>query len=415
MDLLLGSEQRLLQRINPGMVQSLNILQMNIVDLRDFVIGECEKNPAVEFVERRNSPHARGDAIFNATAEQTMDEYILSQVPEWPEENKTILLSLLQNLDEKGFFAGNVDSIAAEHCALPETVEGVLSELKTLRPYGIGAKNLPEALLIEIRSIPGIGAAIKSKAEQIVERYSDDLLRGSLKKIAKLSNIALGDVMSVAKLVSRLRFAPLSFFRSDTSPEIIPDIKFFRRNGEWIVDVDDAHCPQLKFSAAYKGLLAGNPDQETVKYLKKQAKRVRLLTEAISKRKATLHRVAQSILEHQMQFFEFGPKWLKRLSMREVAEDISVSISTVSRSVAGKYAETPHGTFALSEFFESGVNDCSATFIKGEMKSLLGAAMCLSDQEIANILNDRKISVSRRTVSKYRQQLNLPNSRIRKI
>jgi RNA polymerase sigma-54 factor len=291
----------------------------------------------------------------------------------------------------------------------------VLGELKTLKPWGMGARDLREALLIQMRNISGIDAAKMSKAERVVAAHLDDLLRGSLKKIAKLESISLEDVKFAAELAVRLSFSPLSFFEGDAAPTIVPDIKFFKRDGEWVADVNDTYYPRLKFSETYKNLLAECPDNEAIKYLKEQAKSARLLTDAISKRKATLRKIAQSILEHQAQFFEFGARWLKRLSMREIAEDISVSVSTVSRAIAGKYAETPHGTLELSKFLESGVNDCSAAFIKGEIGELLGSKGYLSDRKIADILNGHGIAVARRTISKYRRQLNLPNSRVRKV
>jgi RNA polymerase sigma-54 factor len=399
------------------MFQSLNILQMNVMDLRNLVIGECGKNPAVELVEPKNSSCADYDAILsNVKAEQSMEEYLLEQILEWTDSSKSILISLLKNLDERGFFAGSVDSIATEHHVAPEVVSGVLNALKTLKPYGIGAENLAEALLIQINNISSIGAVMRAKAEWIISAHLDDLLRGSLKKIAKVAGVTMEDVKVIAKFVSRLRFAPLSFFAHDVALAIIPDVKFFRREDKWIIDVNDTYYPQLRFSGIYKDLLVGRSDQATVKYLKNQARSARLLTNAILKRKETLHKIAQSILAHQMQFFEYGPKWLKRLSMREVAENISVNVSTVSRAISGKYAETPHGVLKLPTFFESGVDDCSATFIKSEMKKLiLNSSEQLSDQKIAEILGERGINVSRRTIAKYRQKENLPNSRIRKI
>jgi RNA polymerase sigma-54 factor len=417
LDLSFGSEQRLLQKISPAMFQSLNILRLNVTDLRELVIGESEKNPAVELVEHKNLPHgSHGDTFSDIKAEQSMEEYILEQVPEWSDGEKDILLTLLKNLDEKGFFAGNVGAIAAEHGIAIEVVAHILGELKTLRPWGIGAENLPEALLIQLKNIAGLGGSARAQAERIIAAHLDDLLRGSLKKIAKRESMELGDVEAIAKLVSRLRFTPLSFFEHDIAQTIIPDIKFFMRNGEWLVEVDDSYCPQFRLSDTYKNLLAGHGDAEAIKYLKEQAKSARLLTRAILRRKETLGKIAQSILERQMPFFAYGPKWLKRLSMREIAEDISMNISTVCRAIADKYAQTPHGMFKLAAFFESGVDDCSATFIKNEMKRLMGSATGqLSDQKISHILRGRGISVSRRTIAKYRKQMNLPNSRIRKI
>jgi RNA polymerase sigma-54 factor len=417
LDLFLSSEQKLFQKISPAMFQSLNILQMNVADLRNLVLRECEKNPAVEPIEcgKLSSPGRRED-FSDIKAEQSMEEYILCQVPEWPDSKRAILATILKNLDEKGFFAGKVSAIAVEHGVPSEIIGDVLDELKTLKPYGIGAKDLPEALLVQLDNIPGIGAITKKKTERIIGAHLCDLLRGSLRKIAKEENMALEDVKAIGRLVSRLRFSPLSFFERDVALAIIPDVRFFRRSGEWIVEVNDTYYPQLRFSGTYKSLLVGHSDLESVKYLKNQAKSARLLTRAIFRRKDTLLKIAQSILEHQMQFFTYGQKWLKRLSMGEIAEDISINVSTVSRAISGKYAETPHGTFKMSVFFESGVRDCSATFIKTEMKNLiLTSRTHLSDEKIASVLGERGIEVSRRTIAKYRKQENLPNSRVRKI
>jgi RNA polymerase sigma-54 factor len=228
--------------------------------------------------------------------------------------------------------------------------------------------------------------------------------------------MAVRDVEAVARLISRLRFAPLSFFEGKAAPTAVADVTIFKKDGEWIVDVNDTYYPQLRFSNTYKNLLFGCRDQEAIQYMKGQAKNARVLAKAILKRKETLRKVSYSILGHQLQFFEYGVKWLNRLSMREIAEDISMNVSTVSRAVAGKFVGTPHGLFKSSIFFESGVGDYSATFIKTEMKKLLSDSHAkISDQKITDILGRRGIHVSRRTIAKYRQQENLPNSKIRKI
>ncbi len=418
LSLSLNNEQKNIQKIGPAMVHSLNILQMNVADLYDLVMEESKRNPSVEPLDTdgRYSNGGRKEAYLESMKDRpSIEEYLLDQVPDWPQEKKDILLELVYKLDENGFYSGDFEKIATKLHASSEQVRVVSDELKNLRPYGLGARNLQEALIIQTKNILTDEGA-KSEIIRIIEKHLDDILNGFFKKISQEEQLPVSTIEKIGHFILRLNFSPLSFFHSEDSIAIIPDVRIFKRDDNWIVEVNDSYYPKLRFSKMYKEIYSKPGEDEAKKYLKDCAKHARLLSNAIDKRNSTLYNVARSILEHQKQFFEFGPQWMRGLSLKEIADELDINISTVSRAILDKYVDTPFGIKKMSTFFDSSVNGYSSTFIKTEIKNILkNKGRGLSDQKIADMLGERGIKVARRTIAKYRKEDNLPNSRIRKI
>lgn len=412
MSLSLSSEQRNIQKIGPAMLQSLNILQLDVAGIANLIVEESKRNPAIELVEPKYSDGDKKTAFLESIKDRpSIEQYLLEQVPDWSQENKDILLEILCNLDEDGFCKEDLKKIAIKLHVPPEEVASVSEELKNLRPYGLSSKNLKEALIVQTRNVVS-DPKVRAEITEIIERHLDDILSGFFKKIAKKEHLDLREVERVGRFILRLNFSPLSYFRSENIVAVIPDVRIFKREDRWIVEVNDFYYPQIRFSKVYKD--SHFLDDTSKSYLKDCAKRVRILTNAINKRNLTLYNISCSILEHQKRFFEFGPKWINSLSLKEVADELGMNISTISRAVADKYIDTPFGTKKMSAFFEQNIDGVSATFIKNEIKNILKNKN-LSDQKVADILNLRGIRIARRTIAKYRKEENLPNSRIRKI
>lgn len=418
MSLSLNAEQKNIQKIGPVMLRSLDILQLNTVDLRDLVIKEVNNNPAVEFVEPDKTSFEGDKKEFYLESlkdKKSIEDYLLEQVPDWSERKKDILLKIVYVLDEDGFFHDDLKKIADQLKVPVEEVLSVQEELKNLKPYGLSSRNRQEALVVQAQNILA-GSRDLPKVIDVIEKHLNDILTGFFKKVAKNENLSLRQVERIGRFILRLNFSPLSFFHSEYVAPVIPDARIFKREIEWVVEINEYYFPRLRFSKMYKDIYSVAGNDSAKDFLINCAKRARVLSSAIEKRNETLRSVLYSILGHQKQFFEFGPKWTRGLSLKMVANELNVNVSTVSRAVANKYVDTPFGVKKISTFFESSVRGYSSTFIKTEMKKLLKHAdHYLSDQEIADTLHDRGVSVARRTITKYRHEENLPNSRIRKI
>lgn len=417
MNVLLNSEQKNVQKIGLAMINSLNVLQMNVVELREFVLKEYRINPAMELVKYDKNTSENYDKNNEYLAlikdKQPIEEYILAQIPDWTQEKQDILLEIIYNLDERGFFHGNFTSIAEKFHVPEREVENISDELKNLHPYGLSSSNLAEALIIQVKNTLPEGD-VKNLTINLIQDHLEDILHGFFKKIAKKESISIEKVKKISHLVMKLNFSPLSFFHSEDALEIVPDVKFSKVNGEWKIEINESYFPEIRFSKIYKDVFSLSEQASTIEYMRNCAKKVKWLSNAIQKRNTTLYKIANAILSRQQQFFEFGQKWLKGLSLKEIASDINVNISTVSRAILGKYADTPFGIKKMDFFFDSNVNGYSSTFIKTEIKKILQRSVKpLSDQKIADLLKGLGINVARRTITKYRKEDNLPNSRLR--
>jgi RNA polymerase sigma-54 factor len=420
LDFLLSREQKQVQKLSPMMRQSLEILQMSAADLSKLIEEECAKNPIIEVEDRRreNLPldRQRSDShrefLENLEGTVSLEEHLLEQIPEWSGEDKKILLEILAFTDSRGFFNANPADVAKLLSVNLRRVEGVLEALKTLHPYGIGARDLRECLLLQLDRLdenPRIALA-----KIIVGKYFAALQSGKVDFLSKKLKVSREKIIEAGKLITRLNFLPASGFVNERSVAIIPDLKIFREGDEWVVDPNSDHVPSLRFSKLYReiGCRDTTTDDATWKYLKKQAKSGKRLCDAIHRRKLTLIEIAKFILAHQMDFFEKGPKFMKPLRLKDAARATGLHISTVSRAVREKYVDTPHGIFQMSKFFDRGVSDSiSRSTIFEKIREIVEGKK-MTDDAIAKALTRQGVSISRRTVAKYRKMMYLPNSRM---
>jgi RNA polymerase sigma-54 factor len=406
------------------MRQSLEILRMPWRDLDELVKKECAKNPAIEVDERRGSAiySNRGlrdvhrEFLENIADETPLDEHLLLQVPDWPDGKKEILSKLLEFIDEMGFFDGDVREIAESLGANPGEVEWVYGELKSLHPHGIGAKNLRESLLLQLnqREIDGEGRGVVELAKTILGEHFQDLQAGKIDSMCKKLHIPRVKVMEAGKLIARLNFSPISGFSNERNVTIIPDLRIFKSSGEWVVECNSDILPVIRFSDLYKNTIGSTStaDRKTLLYLRRQSKVGRFLRGAIERRRSTLLGIGGVILSRQLEFFECGAKYMKPLRLKDVAEETKLHISTISRAVHEKYVHTPHGVIPMAKFFDSGAPESvSKGAIMERIREILGShGGKLSDEKIAKILKQSGINVARRTVTKYRDAMNIPSS-----
>ncbi len=346
-------------------------------------------------------------------------------------EDREIAEYIIGNLDDRGYVGCPLDDIAADLEIEIEDVEKILRVIQTFEPPGVGARDLRECLMIQLAQHQD---PLSELALQVVRNQMEDLTRRRLTRITRalgISNEVLKEVLGVIELLQPNPGSPSSsdyngLLTLDTEVSYItPDLIVEQAGEEWIVSLADGSMPSLKINSTYTELLKnqrGNRKDETKNYVSQKLNDARWLINAIHQRRTTMLKVANYLVTAQMPFFEEGPAHLKPMVLQDVADAVEMHVSTISRVSNGKYMQTPHGVFELKYFFDSKVStneggDVSARSVKEKISSMVSdenKAKPLSDQEVADRLSESGLKIARRTVAKYREQLQIPSQRYRK-
>ena len=346
-------------------------------------------------------------------------------------EDREIAEYIIGNLDDRGYVGCSLEEIAADLEIEVEEVEKILRVIQTFEPPGVGARDLRECLMIQLAQHQD---PLSELALQIVRNQMEDLTRRRLTRITRalgISNEVLKEVLGVIELLQPNPGSPSSsdyngLLTLDTEVSYItPDLIVEQVGEEWIVSLADGSMPSLKINSTYTELLKkkrGNGKDEVKTYVSQKLNDARWLINAIHQRRTTMLKVANYLVTAQMPFFQEGPAHLKPMVLQDVADAVEMHVSTISRVSNGKYMQTPHGVFELKYFFDSKVStneggDVSARSVKEKISSMVAdedKAKPLSDQEIADRLGEDGLKIARRTVAKYREQLQIPSQRYRK-
>ncbi|NLB32770.1 MAG: RNA polymerase factor sigma-54, partial [Tissierellia bacterium] len=327
---------------------------------------------------------------------------------------------IIESLDNKGYLGCSIQDIGLLINEDVIEVERVLRLIQTFDPVGIGARSLSECLMIQLKE-----KGIQDKNAYIIaERYLEEIATNKIQKIAKDLHITVNRVQSICDIIKMLEPKPSRGFivDSDNIRYIVPDVTIEKINNEYIIIVNDSYLPTLTISNYYKNMIGGLDDKEASKFLSDKLNSSMWLIKSIEQRRMTLYKVVDSILKYQRKFFDEGKTSLKPLVLKDVADDIGVHESTVSRATNGKYVQTPRGLFELKYFFASSLSESdgsgvSSTSVKSTIQKLIdeeNSQKPLSDQKIAEKLNDKGINISRRTVAKYRDEMRIPSSSMRR-
>ncbi len=440
----------LLQTLSPQMQQSLHILQAPLTELRQLVDQELRENPALEeisappaelgtsttssldtewneyFAQRSVSEPWTRDALekrqhfFDSQVRQpSLQEHLLEQLllAAWPKDEARIGAEIIGNLDEQGYLRIDPADIAWATDSTPLEVEEILEKVQTFDPPGIAARNLSECLLLQLRR-QGRDGSVEA---QIVEKHLDELGKKRLAEIAKTLNITIPEVQRAAEEIARLDPRPGRIFSNEPEQVILPEVVVEKEGNDYIVRLNNDEIPQLRISDSYKDMVA-SPSREVRDYLRDKIKGGKFFIKSIQQRQQTILNIAREIVSRQREFLENGPSALKPMTMSQVAEAVGVHETTVSRAASGKYMETPQGLFEMKYFFTHGYTNSDGEAVSNE--SVRQAIMALvreenpkrprSDQEIVRLLADQGLEVARRTVAKYREQLGILPSHLRK-
>jgi RNA polymerase sigma-54 factor len=360
-----------------------------------------------------------------------------------PKEVRELVEYLINCLDDDGYLRpdgilvenlpANISENDPQVLEIQDIINGIKPEneasrnvreafftLRRLDPPGIGAMNLRQCLLIQVERLGGVSPL----AEKIIRDEFAFLEKLKISVIAKKLELSPETVQKAVKEIGRLEPRPGRLLGDSVSSLITPDLIVDYIDGEIILLFNDRYLPCLKISRNYSKLLKkeSHATSEEKKYIRDKLNSASWLIKAIEQRKTTMMRVMNAIIENQPEFFSKGPTYLKPLILQNIADKIGMHISTVSRVINGKYVQTPHGIFELKYFFTSGVSqeygeDVSSIKVKDRIKALIKAEdpkKPLSDQKIANSLKADGTDVARRTVAKYRDQLQILPARLRK-
>lgn len=453
------------QTIAPQMQQSLQVLQAPTLELRHLAMQELEANPVLEdesvdvsleeaaeqsddeafenefaelsaldqewrdyMAQSRSAAPRRDDAderhqfmIDSLVAPKTLQEHLTDQLNFSDADDrlrKTAEL-LIGNTDENGFFQSKIEDLCFDlGIPLPD-LEAAKTLIQTFDPVGVGADDLRECLLIQLERL----GKRHSLEYRVVDHHLDDLAMKRYPLIAKKLSVTPEQISRAAEFIATLDPKPGRRFGADTNNYVSPDAVVERIGGEWMVTLNNDQVPRLRISNAYKDLMAQEDSGREVRgYIRDKIRAGKFFIRSIHQRQQTIETIAKQIVERQKDFLEKGPAHLHPMTMSQIAEVVGVHETTVSRAVSGKYIATPHGVFEMKYFFTTGYQtdsgeSLSNTSVKKALSELVAAEDTrkpLSDESIVSALKQQGIAIARRTVAKYRDELNILPSHMRK-
>jgi len=327
---------------------------------------------------------------------------------------------ILWCLNDAGYLACDIDTIVEHFDAEETVVKKVLDVIQRFDPVGIGARNLQECLIIQLKELH----PDDDNAMRLVADCFEDFTNKRYEKISKKLEVGLEEVKRIMDLVAKLNPKPGERYISEAENYIIPDVLVEKVEGDFRIILNDWNMPRLRINESYKKLLKNKDtiSKETRDYIRQRLESARWLINSIYQRRSTILRVMESIVYHQREFFEHGREFLKPMILKDIADDVSLDISTVSRVTNGKYVQTDFGVFELKYFFSERMetangDEVSNKLIKQRIKEIIDSEnpkKPFNDQYISELLKKDGFIVARRTVAKYREQMRIPVARLRR-
>ena len=402
----------------------LDTLNTDVFDEHDWDHYLNESGYASPREEFEPNEDWHNDHIIQKTLRDSLLEQVA--VTDLSPSDRIIAEYLIGNIDEDGFLGCSIGEVADELGVNHDEVERILGIIQTFDPVGVGARNLQECLSIQLKE-KNITNGLVAK---VVHNYLDDWINRRFSQISQALDTSVDDMRFVEEVLASLNPKP------NIEPEpalnlnhVIPDLEVQKIGDEYVVSLTDLTLPELRVSPIYRTLLrqsnkSGRFDpklRETKEFIVEKLNSARWFINAIHQRRATMLKVMRCIVENQIDFFDRGPGFLKPMVLQEVADKVQMHVSTISRVSNGKYVQTPHGVYELKYFFDVRLSryddDISAQSVKEKITNFIryeDVQNPLSDQHISDMLREEGINIARRTVAKYRGQLNISSARLRK-
>lgn len=457
----------------PQLRQSLEMLQLPILELRTMIQQEIEQNPTIEevltdsptveiepgstdkedsdtsemdfdkefevlaklddewrdyfFQNLQNRPYTKDDSekrqflLDSLQQKESLQEHLMNQLnlSGLSDDDAQIGELIVGSIDNDGFLTTPVEELAATAGLEIEHVEDALSIVQNFHPTGVGAKDLQECLLIQLERL--------GKTEDLV----GDIVRGHIEKLAgkKYPDIAralktsVDEVQSAAKFIATLDPKPGRIYSEDVATYVLAEVVVKKVDGEYVIILNDDQLPHVRISKHYRDLMNDKSTKQEVKaYIRERIRAGAFMIKSIHQRQRTIHRIASEIVKAQTEFLDHGLTRLKPMTMAQVADTVGVHETTVSRAVSGKYMQTPSGLFELKYFFTPGIKTSNGAQLSNKtVKDMIANMVAdedsskpLSDQEIMARLTEQGIKIARRTIAKYRLILRILPSHMRK-
>jgi len=335
-------------------------------------------------------------------------------------EQRGIAELIIGSIDDYGYLKATVEELSAATSLPVEKISGVLKVIQTFDPPGVGATNLRECLLLQLER----SGQMDTLEYRIVCDFMDALGKRRIPEIARGTSRTVEDVQNALGRIARLEPRPGRAFMPDADQYVLPEVFVHKAGNDFTVATNDEHIPHLRISNIYKDLMAqGGNSAEVKNYIREKIRAGKFLIKSLHQRQHTILSIGKEIVKRQRDFMEKGVAHLKPMTMAQVAEVVGVHETTVSRAVSAKYIQTPQGVFEMKFFFTAGLqtasgNDVSNTSVKDMIADIFkgeDTARPLSDQEVVKMLSDKGITIARRTVAKYRGELNILPSNLRKV
>jgi RNA polymerase sigma-54 factor len=352
----------------------------------------------------------------------SLQEILLEQVREsaLPEAQRPVAEMLIGNIDDYGYLKATIEELTASTGLASEKILEVLKVIQSFDPPGVGARDLRECLLLQLER----SGQQESLEYRIVRDFMEALGRRRIPEMARGTGTEVDEVQDALENIARLEPRPGRAYLPDNDQYILPEVFVRKSDGEYVVTTNNEHIPHLRISNTYKDLMAqGENSGEVRNYIREKIRAGKFLIKSLHQRQQTILNIANEIVKRQREFLERGVAGLKPLTMVQVAEVVGVHETTVSRAVSGKYMQTPKGIFEMKYFFTAGIQMASGdgmsnTSVKDVIAEIFKAEQStkpLSDQDVVEMLRARGIVIARRTVAKYRTELNILPSNLRKM
>ena len=435
MKLILQQKQSLNLVMTTELRQAIELLQYSTHDLLDFLKEQELENPLIELVEKerldnysssgskkiRSSDDYIDPLDFVANAEKNISDHLLEQVKwqDYSPEMKKKIDYLILNLDENGYLTIENKTIAKQLSIREEEIDLLLEELQKFEPVGVGARDLTDCLLIQLKHYYPNELVI----QKVVEKHLTRLANKQWKEIAKEEGFSLEEINHAFEIIRTLDPKPAAIMSTNQTEYITPDIivEINDETGDFEVSLNDYYVPDVTFNRAYSDNAPS--DKQMSDYIQNQYKNYQWIRNSIEQRRNTIIKIMEVLIQRQADFFKGGLKALNPLTLKEVAETIDMHESTVSRATSNKILQTPQGSFELRLLFStklttSNGEDTSQTKVKSLLENMIEKEdkyKPLSDQKLSDkFKEEKKIKISRRTIAKYRDELNIPSSSKRK-
>ena len=466
--------------LTPQLQQAIRLLQLSSLELEQEIQIQLDSNPLLEKLEEENHSMESLDTIKEEQQEKELSESLNAdhlpdelpvdtdwddvythqssamERPEFEERednrqgdvslkshmleqinllhfspvDRLIAYCIVDALDEKGYLDAEIEEIIASVQHLLEQMDydveedeviAVLKLIQRLDPIGIGSRNLAECLMVQVESLSEL-EPFRNEAILLLKHYGL-LLTNDLNKLIKQTGLNAEILRSAIDLLKTLKPYPGMEFENKDSDYQIPDVVVMKKDGHWHVQLNPDVMPKLRINPYYSGMIRRADQSDDNQYLRNQMLEAKNFIKSVDERHKTLLKVATCIVKHQRDFLEIGAEGMKPLILRDVADEVELHESTISRVTTNKFLLTPRGLFELQYFFSSHVSttiggEASSTAIRAKIKKLIAdenPRKPLSDNIIANLLKEDGIDVARRTVAKYRESLHIPSSSDRKV